>query len=396
MIPRHKVFESSLAMAAVWFAVRLIENPTVKRHFISGVFIGLAAFFGRNHGFYGFLAFALIILLIRFRLHPTNLPRCGLAWAGGVLAGYSPMLMMMLFLPGFFESFFAPFRYIINRGSTNMPLPVPWPWLFDYSKKTLLQGLVLFSVGTSFVLLPFHHISGIVYATVVGKKQRQRTTILAATSFIGLFYMHYAFSRADLAHLGQGIAPLIIGLTALPFLIWGDHRKMARLTVLTLLLALTILATFPKNNFLNKVLAPTGHWAKVEVAGDTLWLRAGMAEYVETVKTAGTHLIGEDENVLVIPWGPTTYSILGRKSPIHEMWFWEQHSVEQQRAFIEQMDRKNINWIIFEDRALDQREELRFQNSHPLFWEFIEANYQERVVGFRGNRKLLERRERRW
>ncbi|MEJ2265110.1 MAG: hypothetical protein P8X95_16825 [Anaerolineales bacterium] len=44
MFPAHKVYEHSLAIAAVFFAVFLIERRMGKRYFIVGVFTGLTAF----------------------------------------------------------------------------------------------------------------------------------------------------------------------------------------------------------------------------------------------------------------------------------------------------------------------------------------------------------------
>jgi hypothetical protein len=52
MFPPHKLYEGALTAAAVFFGAWLIESPTPWRHFGSGVFLGLAAFFGRNHGLY--------------------------------------------------------------------------------------------------------------------------------------------------------------------------------------------------------------------------------------------------------------------------------------------------------------------------------------------------------
>lgn len=57
MFPRFKSFEHGLAMMAVYFCVWLIENPSPRRHFIVGIFVGLAAFFGRNHGLITFWRF---------------------------------------------------------------------------------------------------------------------------------------------------------------------------------------------------------------------------------------------------------------------------------------------------------------------------------------------------
>src|SRR3990172_9850386 len=67
MHPRHKLFEPAIALSAVFFAVRLIERPELARYFLSGVFICLAAFFGRNHGLYLFSSFSAIIFLIIFK-----------------------------------------------------------------------------------------------------------------------------------------------------------------------------------------------------------------------------------------------------------------------------------------------------------------------------------------
>src|SRR5205823_2024301 len=46
LFPRHKVFEPALAMIAVYFAARLVENPSPLTCFASGIFAGLTTFFG--------------------------------------------------------------------------------------------------------------------------------------------------------------------------------------------------------------------------------------------------------------------------------------------------------------------------------------------------------------
>ena len=43
MMPRHKLFDSSIAMSGVFFAFYLIRKPSLRRHFISGIFVGIAA-----------------------------------------------------------------------------------------------------------------------------------------------------------------------------------------------------------------------------------------------------------------------------------------------------------------------------------------------------------------
>ena len=54
VIPLYKTFEATLSIASVYLGLRLLEKPSLKQHFISGIFVGIAAFFGRNHGLYNF------------------------------------------------------------------------------------------------------------------------------------------------------------------------------------------------------------------------------------------------------------------------------------------------------------------------------------------------------
>jgi len=56
MYPRHKIFDISISMIIVAGLTYLLLNPTVKRYFLLGVIIGLAAVFVRNHGVYGAVA----------------------------------------------------------------------------------------------------------------------------------------------------------------------------------------------------------------------------------------------------------------------------------------------------------------------------------------------------
>lgn len=69
MYPNFYIFEPSMAMAAVYFAILLIEKPSLIRHFITGVFVGLSAFIGLNDALYTFLSFLLLIVFIWVKLN---------------------------------------------------------------------------------------------------------------------------------------------------------------------------------------------------------------------------------------------------------------------------------------------------------------------------------------
>jgi hypothetical protein len=61
MFPGYKLFDSGLTLMAVYGAVRLVESPSVRAHFLVGCLTGLAGFLGRNHALYASLGFGCLI-----------------------------------------------------------------------------------------------------------------------------------------------------------------------------------------------------------------------------------------------------------------------------------------------------------------------------------------------
>ena len=77
MVPTWKIYEPVILIAAIYFAVLLIEQPSVMRQLAAGIFVGLAAFFGRNHGLYCAVAYVLLTFYLSWtndrRVLPTRL-----------------------------------------------------------------------------------------------------------------------------------------------------------------------------------------------------------------------------------------------------------------------------------------------------------------------------------
>ena len=42
---------------------------------------------------------------------------------------------------------------------------------------------------------------------------------------------------------------------------------------------------------------------------------------------------------------------------------------------IQQLNGSNTNWVVLGDIAVDNREDLRFKNTHPYLWEYINKNF---------------------
>lgn len=119
MFPYYKIFESTIAIAAVYVGVCLLECPSRRRHFLAGVFVGGATFFGRNLGLYSFLAGALLIAFSQLRIQrEAALSRLG-AWGLGLVVGSLPSLLMVLVIPSFAQAFLESILWLISLGTTK-------------------------------------------------------------------------------------------------------------------------------------------------------------------------------------------------------------------------------------------------------------------------------------
>jgi len=174
IFPRFHPFEIAFAMGTVFFATRLIEAPTFRRYFVAGVFVGLAAFFGRNLGLYGFLAISLTALYIWLRLEKALPFKRYACFVGGVFLGYSPMFFMVLFVPGFLAAFIDSILFLFRIGGTNLPLPVPWPWHAFFAGRGVFQFCHDFFLGLLFLIMPLFYLLCIVRHVFI-KKEDIRT-----------------------------------------------------------------------------------------------------------------------------------------------------------------------------------------------------------------------------
>jgi len=61
MYPRHKLFDITLSIALIAALGFMVRSASRKSCFAAGVVVGLAAFFGKNHGVYGVAASIAVI-----------------------------------------------------------------------------------------------------------------------------------------------------------------------------------------------------------------------------------------------------------------------------------------------------------------------------------------------
>jgi hypothetical protein len=384
--PYYRVFEYSFSMAAVYFAVLLLEQPSIRRHFIAGLFVGLAGFFGRNLGLYALTAFLLLIAFIHLRVNKeASLKRALSYFGGGILLGYSPLLLMLVVAPGFGGGFIDSIAVLITRKTTNLSLPIPWPWL--------RIGPPL-SIRIFFLIFPLFTFSTLIYLFSANAESLRGKEPLTASVFVSLPFMHYAFSRADLEHLSACIPPLLIGLISLPRVFSFRYRKVFNVLCFAVIFLGSARVAMATPYYAK--LTERSVYVKKSIGRDTYWLRNEMADRISAFEYISNYYIAPDESILFAPYGTTYYPLVKRKSPLWEIYFLWNETGPRQEEQIEELRSRNVNWIILSDKVLDGREELGFRITHPLLWKHFIEEFD--IVGFKGegalshDEKLLHRK----
>jgi hypothetical protein len=368
MFPSHKLFDSTLLLCGIWIAVRLIEEPSPARIFTAGFFVGLCVFFGRNHALYNFLAQASLLLLLHFKLRqPLAISHLEM-WVAGIMTGLVPTIAMFVGAPGFFASYIESIQSIFRQG-TNISLPVPWPWRVSPSS---LAGMTQFFLGIFLIALPLGYLAAITVSLFMRSQMINDHALFIACAFVGLFYLHHAFSRADVSHLAQVIHPFLLGaLALLGFLGAGKSYHWA---VIVVLIAAALFIVGRQMPIYQRITSPTP-WVHCD-AGGKIFVPTSTNQLFTCLREFAAENIAPREGVLIAPFTPTLYPILGRESPLWDLAYYFPATAQRQETMIQELAAKNVNWAIISDTLLDKREDLRFSATHKLIWQYLMENFE--------------------
>ncbi|MFL1557105.1 hypothetical protein [Pseudomonas sp. O11] len=372
MYPRHKIFDISISMIIVASLTYLLLNPSTARYFLLGAIVGLAAVFGRNHGVYGAVASLTAIGWLTIKAPQASVRWKGiLFWTLGVVVGYLPVLAMCLFIPGYLSAFIDTVVFMLEQGNTNLPLPIPWPWKVTFGTVGLAIEVRWFLVGIFFIALVAFGAGALAWIFKERLGRRYVRPELVAVACAALPYAHFAFARADVGHLAQGIYPLLVGIFIVVAIVESWASKLA-LGVATASASLFILAAWQPG-----VLARTQEgWQQVNVSGSTLSMDPGTAEAVNLLRDLTDRYAPAGKAVLVLPFWPGAYPLLGRHAPLWEIYALSPRSEDFQRAEIERIRKANPGFALVFNMAMDGREELRFSNSHRLIDAYIRSHFE--------------------
>jgi len=389
MIPTYKVFEQSIALMAVWVAIMLTERPTIKRHFAAGLFVGIAAFMGRNHGLYNGVAFGLVILVLA-RDTLKELPARLAAWSGGVIVGYLPQLALFAFVPGYLDAFLALLHRNVSLGS-NLATAIPWPWTASWHAGWIV-GVNELVEGLFYLLLPIFVVSALIWLLWRPLDVVRKNAAFFAATCVVLPYSHHTFSRADYIHLAHSVPVLALGIIGFCAALWSSSRMLV--VAAALLCLASFAATVVHTGLFEELSAPPGVFVERPVLGQTMHV----GRYHDRILTIADHvahtLAKPSEPVVFLPHWPGLYAATNRTSPLKQIYFIRPASVAEEQITLAALKAKDVRWVMLQDYKLDGRDDLRFCNTNPLVFAYFSENFAR--VSFPGiprDTVVLKRKE---
>lgn len=374
MHPRHKLFDISLSILLIGALTFLIQNPTSRRYFFVGMCIGLVAIFGRNHGMYGIAGSIGVMLWLnikRTEVQGPGLAKGFVLWVAGIAFGFAPLVLMVLLIPGFAVAFWESIRFLFEVKATNLPLPVPWPWLVDLSAESLGGAIRGVLVGLFFIATITFGVLTIIWITLQRIHSKHVSPALVAASFLVLPYAHFAYSRADVGHLAQGIFPLLVGCLVLlstqePKIKWP---LALMLCTASLWVSLELQPGWQCHN--------NQQCVNVEISGNNLLVDPGTANDVGLLRKLADQYAPKGQSFIATPFWPGAFALLERKSPMWELYALFPRSQAFEQAEIERIKTAKPGFAFVLDLPLDGRDELRYRYTHPLIHQYILNNFEQ-------------------
>lgn len=374
-MPWWKQYDEATSIFLTLSLARVLALPVRRRFFYHGIVVGLAAILGRNHGIYGLMACLLVAPMLMFVVDRSQWVQCVLAWLGGIVLGFSPILVGILVDRHFALMFWDSIRFLLfeYRG-TNLPLPVPWPWTVDGSQP-FTPGLARsWLIGGVYVAMPLLCLLGLGLSCRSIWRDRQFThPAFTACIATAIFYLNVAYSRADLLHLAQSVYPLMLGLMLWPYI--GKSGVIIRGSCAGLFTAISLWIALPMHPLYLMHSQPG--WRQIEVKGERLWMDASFATSVTDIEQLASRYIQPGGTLLSIPVWPGAYALLGLKSPVYEIYALFPRSDVFQNREIARLQTTRPSLVLFNDIAVDGRDDLRYAKTHPRILDYIAGHYRQ-------------------
>jgi hypothetical protein len=379
--PRHKVYEQSLSLVLVSIVYFVLNSPlSIKRWFLFGLLTGIAAVFGRNHGVFFVVSAILTTLYVLVGRRFENIPRLGVGYLGGVLFGYSPIILSFIFDSMFRQAFL---NSVLSTLDWQLPLPVPFFWKVDYSSGLNFDTFQALAIGLVCVLVPAVYFAGalLLFKGVISRSAKSSALLLLGASAIaGIPYLHQALDRADFGHIAQSILPVFIACAAL----LSNYSNSGRKRILSfgfcfvslIVLLSAWLPSLPASRALRMESEHPGSLVNYRIGNEDYLINSSQSSVLAEVRRIAKKCQISDKEFLALPHFPGIYAYLGLKAPFWEMYYLYPRSPEFQLRHIEAMASVRLI-LVSPDATIDGLEGLKLRNTYGQLMDYIDRRYKK-------------------
>lgn len=379
MFPFHKVIDISVSIMTVYALILWFERKNVQARLALGVYLGIVGLIGRNHILYALLALITISSICVLKAGRLNinvamikvLIRNSLEIGTGMLIGYSPMIFLLALDFDFLKAFVESIRYLFVIKATNLHLPIPMPWAYPLLGMDYIGKVRGATFAYLLLIMPLVYLS-LIFKIKVCDLYKNR--VILAASAVGLFYLHYTYSRADVSHLGHSIQPFIILMFAWLF---STRKGIMGKLMPSVFIGMSIFVFIFQQPFLIKQYYPNYLCEHVKIRGDAILCDSDSAEVIRGFQRFNKVISEKKHSLLVLPNLCAIYPILDRESPTKTIFYVFPETVKNQNKSISEIEKFSTEWIVVIDFKLDNREDLRFKNTNPIFHKYIEEYYDK-------------------
>ena len=370
MLPRYKQIDILFPMTAAFISVFLVNTPTPAHYFLSGAFVGICLVFGLNHALYVGGGLSLLIGIMVFRGHGLELSASLIWYTFGLSIGALPALAVIIGVAGLLQDYWKQkILKILKRRTTNLPLPIPWLWRPMPLHLKHLERCAGQVVRAGFTVMPIFYGCILLLAVLKLEPMSPQEWTCVAVSCVGVFYMHHAMSRADITHLAQASPPLIIGLV-----IYLSAQAYGWAMIVGFIAVSLWFIYRPQERFV-RTMGSTDKLNTFEVEGNALRLSGAMVEYLSEVRDLVNAYSKAGEPVLFLPKLATLYPLLARRPAVYDIFCVYPATDEEQTTMISQLIAESPPLALIVNHAIDSRDELRFSNTHPKVWEYLNREF---------------------
>lgn len=376
---------TSFATAAV-LVMAYGAAPTSGWWFVAGVAVGAAATIGVNLALYAGLSAGLLSL--------SHAVAAGDDWfavatdlAGRLVVGFAlgvvPLALTSVVARGFAAVLYhRRVRAVVRRGTTNLPVPYPWPWraptrgLRPFGRAARAASVVAF--------VAFVTVAVITVATLVDPLggNREPAAAMAACAVVGLVTWHHVASRFDLSHWSTS-APIALTAIVVGVLdVWAPSGPwaIAAWGVVAVAVGLGVTAYIMRAGWVIRRRSPHRYRRpedpRLPATTRHLWFTARDAALLDRLAP----LMAESGEApwVAVPMQVWVLPLVGRRSAIYDNYCVYAAAEGEEGRMIAELTAAPPAVAVIGTVALDGDPARRFMATHPRVYDHIVGSMRRR------------------